>query len=116
MNSRLPAFEFQHILASNDRGAVYHATQKSLDRNVAVKVFAPDVASDPDFKRRHASRMGSAEGMRHPNLISLLNSGEEDGMLYLVMEFVPGKSLARSTKGGVIDFDLSLSISDLNIV
>ncbi len=110
MHALIPAYEFHDILASNERGAVYYATQKSLDRKVALKVFSPLVANDPSFKRLYANCTASVAGLRHPNLISLYNSGFADGMPYLVMEFVPGKSLARSMKGGAIEFALSLTI------
>ncbi len=112
MHSLLPAFEFTAMVTSSDFGTVFFANQKSLDRQVAVKVFSPLLAADSDFRNAFKKSSKLAAGLRHTNLIGILDSGEVEGMPYLVMEFVPGKSLARSTKGQVVEFNQSLSIID----
>ena len=112
MNSLLPAFEFTSMVTSSDLGAVFFANQTSLDRQVALKVFSPSLAADPEFQKAFANSSKLAAGLRHTNLIGILDSGEVGGMPYLVMEFVPGKSLARSTLGHVVEFDQSLTIID----
>lgn len=110
MHSLLPAFEFTTMVTSSDLGAVFFANQKSLDRQVALKVFSPALAADPDFRKAFVSSSKIAACLRHTNLIGILDSGEVGGMPYLVMEFVPGKSLAHSTRGQVVEFNQSLSI------
>lgn len=112
MHSLLPAFEFTAMVTSNHLGAVYFANQKSLERQVALKVFSPALAAEADFRKAFANSSKLAAGLRHTNLIGLLDSGEVGGMPYLVMEFVPGKSLARSTKGHIVEFGQSMSIID----
>jgi hypothetical protein len=112
MNSLLPAFEFTAMVTSSDLGAVFFANQTSLDRQVALKVFSPSLAADPAFQKAFANSSKLAAGLRHTNLIGILDSGEVGGMPYLVMEFVPGKSLARSTQGHIVEFDQSLTIID----
>ncbi len=110
MHSLLPAFEFTDMVTSSDLGAVFFANQKSLDRQVALKVFSPALAADPGFHKAFGNSSKLAAGLRHTNLIGILDSGEVGGMPYLVMEFVPGKSLARSTQGHIVEFGQSLSI------
>ncbi len=110
MQSLLPAYEFTATVTSSNLGAVFFANQKSLDRQVAFKVFSPALAADTVFRKAFADSSKLAAGLRHSNLIGLLDSGEVAGMLYLVMEFVPGKSLARSTQGRIVEFGQSLAI------
>ena len=112
MHSLLPAFEFTALVTSGDLGAVFFANQKSLDRQVALKVFSPKLAADPDFRKAFGSSSKIAAALRHTNLIGILDSGEMGGMPYLVMEFVPGKSLAHSTQGHIVEFAQSLTIVD----
>ena len=100
MNSLLPGFEFTALISSSSLGAVYFANQRSLDRQVAIKILAPELGTQDAFQ----SRARAAAGLKHPNLISIFDSGTVGGIPFLVMEFVPGKSLARSTKGKIVDF------------
>lgn len=112
MNRLLPAFEFSAQITSSDLGAVFFANQISLDRQVALKVFSPLLSADPEFRKAFGNSCKLAAGLRHSNIIGILDSGEVGGMLYLVMEFVPGKSLARSTQGQILEFGQALTIID----
>lgn len=110
MNSILPAFEFSEIVQTDGLGAVYFAHQKSLDRQVAVKVFPPTLGDNPAYLQSFEKISNAVAALTHPNLIRIFDFGSVDGMLYLIMEFVPGKSLARSTRGDSIEFSQALSI------
>jgi hypothetical protein len=112
MHALLPAFEFTSMVTSSDLGAVFFANQKSLDRQVAVKVFSPSLGADEAFRNAFENSSKLAAGLRHSNLIGILDSGSAGEMPYLVMEFVPGKSLSRSTRGQVVEFGQSLAIID----
>lgn len=99
----LPAFDFEYLIAKGGTGAVYKARQRSLDRDIAIKIFPRELGADPLF---HGSFQAGAKAMArltHPNLIRVYDSGEVDGLFYMVMEYVPGKSLYRSAHGKVID-------------
>ena len=74
-------------------GVVYHATDLSLDRPVALKVLAENLARDPDFRRRFVSESKLAASLDHPNVIPIHAAGEHDGILYIAMRFVPGDDL-----------------------
>lgn len=112
MNALLPAFEFTHGITSNALGAVYFANQRSLDRQVAVKVFSPELGNDPGFRGSLEIASRAMAGLSHPNLIGLLDSGRAGDMPYWVMEFVPGKSLARSTRGQMLEFGQAMALLD----
>ncbi|BCU76525.1 serine/threonine-protein kinase [Luteolibacter sp. LG18] len=101
--ARMSAYDFEMLIASGVTGAVYKARQKSLDRDVAVKILPPERMADPKVRQAFESGARVLARLNHPNLISVYDCGEVDGMPYLVMEFVPGKSLQRSASGKKID-------------
>ncbi|NOU27669.1 MAG: protein kinase [Polyangiaceae bacterium] len=83
-------------LGGGAMGEVYRARQVALERDVAVKVIHPRLARDREFSDRFQREALTTSGFSHPNSIAVTDYGEEpDGLLYLVMEFVPGKSLEQ---------------------
>jgi serine/threonine protein kinase len=74
-------------------GVVYRATDLSLERTVALKVLAEDLAKEPGFQRRFVGESKLAASLDHPNVIPIYAAGEHDGVLYIVMRFVPGHDL-----------------------
>jgi hypothetical protein len=74
-------------------GVVYRATDLALDRHVAVKLIAPALADDPDFRRRFVSESKVAASLDHPNVIPIHHAGEQDGVLFQVMRYVEGEDL-----------------------
>ena len=81
-------------------GVVFQATQLALQRPVALKVIAPDLAADVDFRERFQRESHLAASIDHPNVIPVYEAGELDGTLYLIMRWVEGTDmrtlLARS--------------------
>lgn len=76
-------------------GEVWLAVDEVLRRTVAVKVMLPTVADDPDFARRFESEATSMARINHPAVASIHDFGRDQGIHYLVMEFVDGESLAQ---------------------
>ena len=74
-------------------GVVYRATQLGLDRTVALKVIAPALADDEDFRRRFVAESKAAASVEHPNVIPLYYAGEREGVLFIVMRYVDGPDL-----------------------
>jgi len=103
LNALLPAYAFDHLIAQGGMGAVYQARQKSLDRDVAVKILPPELGADATFRQSFATEARAMARLNHPNLIAVYDSGEVGGMLYIVMEYVPGKSLYHSAYGMRVD-------------
>ena len=107
LSRMLPSFKVTQLLASGASSAVYVARQKSLDRNVAIKVMP---GREGPARSRFEKEARAMAKLRHPNLIGVHDFGEADGFLYLVMDFVDGKSLRRSTRGEAIDQKTALKL------
>jgi serine/threonine protein kinase len=80
-------------------GVVYRATDSSLDRSVALKLIAPTLADDDDFRRRFIAESKVAASLDHPNVIPIYQAGDWDGSLFLVMRFVAGDDLRTLIRG-----------------
>src|SRR2546426_3025600 len=89
-------------VAAGGMGVVYRARDEQLDRDVALKVLPSGTLSD-DTARRHFRKEAMALAkLNHPNIETVYEFGTQDGMDFLVMEFVPGKTLADRLKGGAL--------------
>lgn len=99
----LPAYQFDCLIAQGDLGAVYKARQISLDRDVAIKVLPRDLGGDPLFRNAFEAEAKAMARLAHTNLIKVFDFGEINGLLYIAMEYVPGKSLFHSAHGKAID-------------
>ncbi|HYN30536.1 MAG TPA: protein kinase, partial [Dermatophilaceae bacterium] len=80
-------------LARGGMAVVYLGTDTRLDRDVAVKVMHPHLAHDETFVARFRREAKSAAGLSHPAIVAVHDQGEDDGLLFLVMEYVPGHTL-----------------------
>jgi serine/threonine protein kinase len=98
-----PGYEIQGLIATGGMGAVYCAVQKSLDRTVALKILPMEFSKDAAFCKGFETEAKAMARLNHPNLIGVYDFGEVNGMLYIVMEFVPGKSIYHSAHGQAID-------------
>jgi hypothetical protein len=76
-------------------GVVYRARQLALDRVVALKLIAPELSGDEAFRRRFARESRIAASLDHPNVIPVYEAGEQDGVLFIAMRYVPGTDLRR---------------------
>ncbi|MEA2347101.1 MAG: hypothetical protein QOG62_888 [Thermoleophilaceae bacterium] len=74
-------------------GVVYRATQLGLERQVALKVIAPELAADPIFASRFQAEARLAASIDHPNVVPIYQAGEGEGVLYLIMRYVDGIDL-----------------------
>ncbi|MGJ8642678.1 MAG: serine/threonine protein kinase [Luteolibacter sp.] len=105
-----PNYEIVQLIACGGMGAVYEATQTSLDRQVAIKILPREFSSDQAFREGFESEAKAMAKLNHPNLIGVYDFGEADGMLFIVMEYVPGNSLFASSNGNRIDPSVAISI------
>jgi DNA-binding beta-propeller fold protein YncE/predicted Ser/Thr protein kinase len=81
------------IAGRGGMGVVYRALQLDLDRPVALKLIAPQLAEDPDFRERFVRESRAAASIDHPNVIPIYYTGESDGALYIAMRYVEGSDL-----------------------
>ena len=93
----LPAFEIISLIAKGGMGAVYLARQKSLDREVAIKILPHHFGEDANFRTSFETEAKSMAKLNHPNLIGNYDFGQVDGLLYIVMEMVHGQSLYHAS-------------------
>lgn len=101
--AQLPAYEFEAFIAQGGMGAVYKARQRSLDRDVAIKILPRELGADPEFRQSFETEAKAMARLNHPNLIGVYDYGDVDGMPYIVMEFVNGKSLFHSAYNLQVD-------------
>lgn len=80
-------------IARGGMASVYEATDIRLDRVVAVKVMHPGLGDDDEFAARFVREARAAARLSHPNVVGVHDQGEEDGVVFLVMELVPGHTL-----------------------
>ena len=80
-------------IARGGMATVYEATDLRLDRTVAVKVMHEGLADDEEFVRRFQREARSAARLSHHNVVSVFDTGDDDGTLFLVMEYVPGLTM-----------------------
>ena len=106
----LDGYQFESFIAQGGMGAVYLARQTSLDREVAVKVLPREFSEDEEFIKSFQSEAKLMAKLNHPNLIGIYDFGDIDGMLYIIMEFVKGKSLHDSAHGKAINQKTAVEI------
>ncbi|MCM2315405.1 MAG: protein kinase, partial [Thermoanaerobaculia bacterium] len=98
--SRLGPYEIVEALGSGGMGDVYRARDTRLDRQVAIKVLAPEFFDDTERRQRFQREARTISSLSHPNICTLFDVGEQEGIDYLVMECLDGETLAdRLMKG-----------------
>jgi Protein kinase domain len=85
----------ERIIGRGGMSLVYLAEHLQLGRKVAFKVLAPYVAEDPGFRARFIRESRTAAGLDHPNIVTVYDAGEFDGLLYISMRYVEGSDLGR---------------------
>jgi serine/threonine-protein kinase len=92
-------------------GAVYRATHLALDHVVALKVISGERAADETFRDRFKSESRIAVSIRHPNVVAVHHAGEEDGQLFVTMDFIDGSDLrGLLNREGRLTADLAVPI------
>lgn len=100
-------------LADGGMASVYVARDERLDREVALKVMRPDLASDPEFVERFRSEAQSAARLRSPHAVAVYDQGRDGDVVFLAMELVPGMTLrARLDEAGALTAKESLEVMD----
>lgn len=91
-------YEIIAKLGSGGMSHVYQAKDRVLNRIVTVKVLREELAEDKDFVRRFQLEAQAVASLSHPNIVSIYDVGEDDGLPYLVMEYVDGCNLKEIIK------------------
>jgi Tol biopolymer transport system component len=104
------SYEILALLGAGSRGEVYRARDRSLGREVALKFLSHDVCRDPERLRRLEREARMLAALNHPRIATLHSLEEHDGQRFLVMELVPGPTLAQRLQHGALPVRDALDI------
>ena len=97
--TQLGPYRIDALLGAGGMGQVYRAMDTRLNRTVAVKVLPKALATDKQFRTRFDREAQALAALTHPHICTLHDIGNQDGVDFLVMEYLEGETLAASRKG-----------------
>jgi serine/threonine protein kinase len=109
--TKLGTYEITSHIGSGGMGEVYQAHDSKLGRDVAIKVLPQQFASDPERLARFQREAKMLAALNHPNIATIHGLEQSGNTHYLVMELVPGETLAERIRGGAIPIDEALPIA-----
>src|SRR5689334_20787516 len=92
-NTTLSHYRIVSKIGEGGMGKVYLAHDTKLDRKVALKIFPAELAANQDRMRRFVQEAKAAAALNHPNIATIHEIGESDGVNYIAMEFIDGATL-----------------------
>jgi len=101
----LGPYEIQSPLGAGGMGEVYRARDTRLDRTVAIKILPSHLSSNAEAKQRFDREARTISCLSHPNVCHLYDVGSQDGISYLVMEYLEGETLADRLRKGPLSLD-----------
>jgi eukaryotic-like serine/threonine-protein kinase len=110
-SGHLGAYRILKPLGEGGMGIVYRAHDARLDRHVAIKVLSPAMAADPDARERLRREALAAAALDHPYICKVFEIGEDQGNVFLVLEFVPGETLHDRLRHGPLSLPEALRIA-----
>jgi len=108
--NHFPQLEILECLGRGGMGVVYKARQPKLNRVVALKILAPEKGADPKFAERFLREAQALARLNHPNIVTVHDFGEAEGLYYLLMEYVDGMTLRQLLQGQKLAPEEALSI------
>ncbi|MCT7369131.1 serine/threonine-protein kinase [Mycolicibacterium llatzerense] len=105
-------YQLRGTLGRGGMAEVRDAWDTQLQRPVAVKLLYAQFSDQPDFRRRFQVEARAAAGLNHPHVVAVHDYGEQDGTPYIVMERLPGRTLADAIAAGPLPQDLVRSVLD----
>jgi serine/threonine protein kinase len=109
--TKLGPYEVQEPLGAGGMGEVYRARDTRLGRDVAVKVLPTHLAADSELRQRMEREARSISSLNHPHICTLHDVGSQDGVDYLVMEYLQGETLADRLHRGPMPLQEALKIA-----
>src|ERR1700727_2391566 len=108
--TRLGPYEIESPLGAGGMGEVYRARDTRLDRTVAIKVLPHHLSSNSDLRQRFEREARAISSLNHPRICTLHDVGHQDGIDFLVMEYLEGESLADRLRKGPLPLKETLKI------
>src|SRR6266699_2489150 len=106
--ARLGPFEILSPLGAGGMGEVYKARDTRLERTVAIKVLPQHLSSSPEVRQRFEREAKTISQLSHPHICALYDVGNQDGVEYLVMEYLEGETLQERLARGPLQIDDAL--------
>ncbi len=108
--TKLGPYEIESPLGAGGMGEVYRARDTRLGRDVAIKVLPAHLSSNPDLRQRMEREAKAISSLNHPYICTLHDVGSQDGVDFLVMEYLEGETLADRVQRGALPLDEALKI------
>src|SRR5512132_621689 len=106
--SRLGPYEVLSALGAGGMGEVWKARDTRLERMVAIKVLPERLSSSPEVRQRFEREARTISALSHPHICALYDVGSQDGVEYLVMEYLEGETLAERLSRGRLPLEQTL--------
>jgi serine/threonine protein kinase len=91
--SQISGYTIEEQIGRGGMAVVYRASDKRLNRHVALKILAPELASDAGYRQRFHREMRAAAAVDHQNIVPVFDAGESDGALFIAMRYVDGQDV-----------------------
>src|ERR1700686_2470878 len=105
---KLGPYEIISAIGAGGMGEVYKARDTRLDRIVAIKVLPTHLADRPELRERFEREARTIASLNHPHICTIFDIGQQDGIDYIVMEYLEGETLAQRLLKGSLPIDLVL--------
>jgi serine/threonine protein kinase len=95
----LAGYRIEERIGRGGMGLVYRAEHLNLRRRAAIKIIAPELAETSGFHERFNREARIAAALQHPNIVTVYDAGEDDGLLYIAMQYIEGSDLSSVLRG-----------------
>src|SRR5512132_2982030 len=106
--TRLGPYEIAALIGSGGMGEVYRALDTRLQRVVAIKILPDTLTADPAQRLRIEREARVIAGLSHPHICALFDVGREQGIDFLVMEYLEGETLSDRLEQGLMPIDVGM--------
>ena len=110
LGSTVGGYRVEGLIASGGMGAVYRATQISVERPVALKVINAKHQRDPEFAERFRREGHAQANLHHPNIVTVIEPGVDGDIVFLAMLLVDGPSLEEALIDGPLSPDRAIDL------
>ena len=106
----LGQYRIDSLIGRGGMGDVYLAHHERLDRSCALKVLRPQLSADPELRERFIREAQAAARLDHPNIVTIYDAGEDEGIAYFAMQLVEGQPLSALIRSGDVTVADAISI------
>src|SRR6476619_1782125 len=94
LGTEIAGYRIEERIGRGGMGVVYRAQHMNLQRRAAIKIIAPEFADTKGFRSRFIREARIAAALQHPNIVTVYDAGQVDGILYLAMQYIEGNDLS----------------------